>query len=249
MSETAIETRRLSLRFGATEALRDINMQVPAGAFMAVIGPNGAGKSTLLRVLLGVQKVDQGDVLLFGQRPDALPASDLGYVPQVKTLDRSFPARAIELVVSGLRGTWPWRITPVEREQALAAMERTGVAHLAQQSVQTLSGGELQRVYLARVIARGPKLILLDEPAGGIDLAGEADMYHLLEGFQKQTGATIIMITHDWEGARIHADHVLLMQRGLAAFGAPDAVATDERLLEVFGHTGHRAISGGRRHA
>jgi len=122
-------------------------------------------------------------------------------------------------------------------------MREAGVAHVAGRAIATLSGGELQRVYLARCLVRRPRLLILDEPGAGMDLAGEAEMYHLLEDYRKASNATVLMITHDWEGARVHATHVLLMHQGLAGFGPPEEVAREERLLAVFGFTGHRAVS------
>jgi zinc transport system ATP-binding protein len=248
MSVPAIEAERVSVRFGDYEALRGVTFAAPEGAFVALIGPNGAGKTTLLNAVLGLQPIDRGSVRVFGKGPNELPAALLGYVPQVKTLDRSFPGRALELVVTGIRRAWPWRISGEERAAALAAMEQTDVARVADRPIAKLSGGELQRVYLARCLVRKPKLLVLDEPGAGMDLAGEADMYHILEHYRRDRGATVLMITHDWEGARTHASHVLLMDRGIAAFGPPEEVAREERLLQVFGYAGHKAATHGRAH-
>lgn len=243
--KTPIALRGVTVRFGAVTALEDVSFTVEAGAFVAVIGPNGAGKSTLLNVILGIQKPDSGEAELFGAPPGSLSGAEIGYIPQIKTLDRSFPAQALELVVTGLRGAWPWRIHATERAAALEALRQAGVAHVAQRPLARLSGGELQRVYLARTLVRRPKLLVLDEPGAGMDVAGEADMYHVLEGYQRETQATILMITHDWEGARIHAGRVLLLNRRLLAYGPPREAAREENLLRVFGHTGHVHLSHG----
>jgi zinc transport system ATP-binding protein len=245
MTPPAIEAERVSVRFGDFDALRGVSFAVPECAFVALIGPNGAGKTTLLNVVLGLQKIDHGSVRMFGNAPEALPPEALGYIPQVKTIDRSFPGRALELVITGIRRTWPLRISAADRAAALAAMERTGIARVADRPIAKLSGGELQRVYLARALVRNPKLLVLDEPGAGMDIAGEAEMYHILEHYRRDRGATVLMITHDWEGARTHASHVLLMDRGLAAFGAPAEVAREDRLLQVFGYAGHKAASHG----
>jgi len=243
MSGIAVSVERVSVRLGDYEALRGVSFAVPESAFVAIIGPNGAGKTTLLNVILGLQTPDNGTVTVFGGHPSDLAPTALGYVPQVKTLDRTFPGHAIELVVSGIRRGWPWRISAAERAIALKSMERTGVARLADRPISKLSGGELQRVYLARSLAREPKLLVLDEPGAGMDVSAEADMYHLLDAYRRANGATVLMITHDWEGARVHASHVLLMERGLAAFGAPEEVAREDRLLKVFGYAGHQAAT------
>jgi len=245
VNHPAVETKRVSVQFGDFHALRDISFAAPVGAYVAIIGPNGAGKSTLLHVILGIQKADQGTVELFGGPAKDVNPMDVGFVPQVKTLDRRFPGKAVELVVTGLTRRWPWRVRADHRDAALQAMEEAGVAHLADRSIANLSGGELQRVYLARCLVRRPKLLILDEPGAGMDVAGEAEMYHLLEDYQRAEESTVLMITHDWEGARVHATHVLLMHQGLAGFGPPEEVAREDRLLSVFGFTGHRAASRG----
>ncbi|MCF6285300.1 MAG: ATP-binding cassette domain-containing protein, partial [Candidatus Hydrogenedentes bacterium] len=131
------------------------------------------------------------------------------------------------------------RISRTHRERALRVMERTGVGNLANQSVQALSGGELQRAFLARSLVSKPQLLLLDEPAAGMDICGEAAMYHLLCDYQAESGATVMMITHDWEGARCHADQVLLLNRTVVGFGSAQEAASEERLLSLFGHRGH----------
>lgn len=238
-NSNAIETRGVTVKYGDFTALSDVSLCVPQGAYTAIIGPNGAGKSTLLNVILGLQAPTSGEVLLFGQPPAALPGEAIGFLPQLKTLDRSFPAVALELVVTGLRRRWPIRVTTAEKEAALAALKRTGAAHVADRPLSKLSGGELQRVYLARAIARRPRLMVLDEPAAGMDFAGEADLYHILGDYQVETGATVLMITHDWEGARYHASHVLLLSQRVVQFGPPEDVLHEANLLEVFRHAGH----------
>ncbi|GMU91649.1 MAG: putative metal transport system ATP-binding protein [Candidatus Hydrogenedentota bacterium] len=234
------------MHFGEFEALRDVSVSVPEGSYVAIIGPNGAGKTTLLNLILGLQMPTRGTVQVFGGAPEALRPDALGYVPQLKTLDRTFPAQAIELVITGMRRNWPWRVTEEERNTALDAMKRAGVKHVANRAISRLSGGELQRVYLARSLVRRPKLLVLDEPGAGMDLAGEAEMYHILERYQKESGATVLMITHDWEGARVHATHVLLLNRTVIAFGPPEDAGAEYRLLEVFGYAGHKAVTHGK---
>ena len=239
MTQPAVQALGIHVYYGQFQVLDNIHLEAPEGAFVALIGPNGAGKSTLLNVLLGLQTPNAGKVKLFGGAPQALPPKELGYIPQLKTLDRTFPTTALELVTTGLSCRWPWRIGRPQKEAALAAMTMTGVENVADRMIAQLSGGELQRVYLARCLVRKPKLLILDEPAAGMDVVGEADMYHLLEKYQQQTGATIFMITHDWEGARIHATHVLLLNRRVIGYGPAAEIAREEHLLQAFGHAGH----------
>lgn len=238
-NEPAVLVRDLTVRFGDHLALEDVSLSVPRGAFVAIVGPNGAGKSTLLKVLLGLVQPTRGEVRVLGSPPSRVDPRRIGYVPQFKTLDRTFPALAEELVASGLRRAWPGRLTPEERARVQAALERVGAGHLMDRAVSRFSGGELQRVYLARAFVRRPELVMLDEPATGIDVLGEADMYRLLEDYQKETGATLLMITHDWEAAYHHATHVIVLNRRLIGFGPPERALSERCLREAFGHVGH----------
>jgi zinc transport system ATP-binding protein len=235
----ALQARDLTVRFGDYLALEDVSFSLPAGAFLTIVGPNGGGKTTLLRVFLGLVEPTGGQARAWGMPPDRLAASGVGYVPQIKTLDRLFPARAVELVATGLAPSWPWRLGGERRAQALAALERVGASKLAERPAARLSGGQLQRVYLARAIARHPRLVLLDEPAAGLDAGGEADLYAILEGYQRQSGATIVMITHDWDAVHHHATRVLLLNRRLISFGAPSEALAEHYFERAFGHVGH----------
>lgn len=239
MSEFAVHAEGLTVRYGAVCALENVNLAVPASTFVAIIGPNGAGKSTLLDVLLGLKRPDSGTVHVLGRTPENLAGAGVAYVPQKKTFAAQFPATVLELVVSGIVGTWPWRITKPHRALAMEMLRKTGVERLADHPVQRVSGGELQRAFLARSLVNNPELLVLDEPAAGMDLRGEAAMYHILCDYQEASGATVLMITHDWEGARYHADDVLLLDRGVVAYGPARDVATEHRLLSLFGHRGH----------
>lgn len=239
MSCNIIELNQLSVKLGEHLTLEDISLCVPDNAFVAIVGPNGAGKTTFIKVLLGLVSPYAGSVKVFNRQPPQVPPAWVGYVPQVKTMDRSFPALSIELVFTGLSQRWPWRMHKFERQKVLSALEQVGAAHLAHRPLGRLSGGELQRVCLARGIVRQPKLLILDEPATGIDAVGEADLYNLLERYQKNSDATILIITHDWHTATHHADHVLLLNRQLISFGAPQQALHEENLRRAYGHIGH----------
>jgi zinc transport system ATP-binding protein len=239
MTPPAVALDAITKHYGKTCVLRGVTLAIPSGSFTAIIGPNGAGKSTLLHIIAGLVEPGSGRATVLGRPPRQVPGGAMGFVPQMKTLDRTFPALAVELVISGIRQRWPWRIRAADRAQATAALAAVGIADLADRPVRQLSGGELQRAYLARCLVRRPALIVLDEPGAGLDISGEADMYHILSRFQSETGATVVMITHDWEGARVHASHALLLDRAVLAFGAPAEVLDETSLLRVFGHAGH----------
>lgn len=242
------------IRFGDFLALEQVSLEVAAGAFVAIVGPNGAGKSTFLKSLLGIATGLQkdgatqtwGSLQVLGQPPQALSPGRVGYVPQVKSFDRSFPAMALEVVVSGLRRSWPFWITREERVKAEAMLEKVGASRLVKRRLGRLSGGELQRVYLARALIREPELLLLDEPATGVDAVGEADLYRHLEQYQNthQPRPTILMITHDWEAAEHHASEVLLLNRKVIVYAAPKIALSHQNLAQAFGHIGHGHIGG-----
>lgn len=235
-----IESENLSVVFGEHTALSKINLTVPEKSFVAIVGPNGAGKSTLLKVLLGIIKPTTGNVKILGMTPGEVDPERIGYVPQVKTMDRTFPALSIELVLTGLKGRWPLFMTRTDKQKAVDALSRVGADHLAGKSLGTLSGGELQRVCLARSIVRNPQIIMLDEPATGIDAVGVTDFYNLLEDYQQKNNSTILMVTHDWHVAHHHASLVLLLNREQIKFGSPQEVLTEENLRIAFGHIGHK---------
>jgi len=225
-------------RFGEAEVLQDVTFDLPAGEFLAIVGPNGAGKSTLIKVALGLVTPLKGHAALFGEGAGRHPER-IGYVPQLKTFDRSFPATVLELVVSGIRRSWPARIRRSERAAAERALDQVGAGMLAERGLPKLSGGELQRAFLARALVRRPSLVLLDEPATGVDFLAEHDLYNLLERYQTETGATVAMITHDLAAARYHASRVVVINRRLHGFGLPEEVLCEQCLKEAYGHLGH----------
>jgi zinc transport system ATP-binding protein len=239
MSETAIAIENLSVKFGDYYALKDIYLKIAQGTFTAVVGPNGAGKSTLLKSLLGIIRNYEGSILIFGKKTDSLIPQWIGYVPQVKSMDRTFPARAIELVLTGLNRKWPWHIGERDKSNALKVLEQVDALHLAYLPIANLSGGEVQRIFLARSIVRQPRLILLDEPATGVDKVGEKDFYKLLEMYQKEQGATVVMVTHDWHAATHHAQQVLLLNHKQVSFGPPHEALKEDNLRMAYGHMGH----------
>ncbi len=239
MSTLAVEVRDLTVRLGERAALEQVSFALPTGAVLAVVGPNGSGKSTLLRALLGLVPAHAGWAIVLGNTPGEGPPGAIGYVPQIKTLDRTFPGTSIDLVVSGIRRRWPWRISRKERQQALAALELIDARGLADQAVAELSGGELQRVYLARAAARAPRLIMLDEPATGIDMVGEESIYRFIDACRSEGAVTVIIVTHDLSVSHHHATHVLLLNRRAIAFGPPTATLTEEMLGRAYGHKEH----------
>ena len=229
----------LSKSFDSYQALDDLSFEVPRGAYLVIVGPNGAGKSALMKLIMGLSEPDRGTVTLAGIKPHRLPRNSVGYVPQIKTINHKFPALPEDLVLSGLLGYWPFFEKKSAYRKAYQALEEVGASHLQGKPLRGLSGGELQRVYLARAFARRPQYLILDEPATGIDAVGEKDMYQLIEIGRESFGATVVIVSHDLETARYHASDVLLLNRKLLAFGAPQLVLTQHNLDLAFGHAHH----------
>lgn len=239
-TRNSVEAANLTVKLGDNEALKDISFNLKQGDYMSVVGPNGAGKSTLVKVMLGLIKDYSGNVNILGAKAgDGAISKSIGYVPQIKTLDRSFPAQSIELVASGYTGEWVWKIDSELKDRSIAALKKVGVEHLAYRAINKLSGGELQRVYLARCFIRAPKLVILDEPATGVDTKAESDLCILVDNFKKEFGASIVTVTHDWNSAYHHSDYVLMINRTQYCYAAPDIAFRDDMLRELFGHIGH----------
>lgn len=239
MIQNAIEINNLTVRFYENTVLENINLVLPQGSYAAIIGPNGSGKTTFMKSLLGLIKPGSGEIKILGKRLEELPLGTIGYVPQVKTLDRTFPAKAYELVLSGKNGKWPAFVSKQEKLEAVEALAVAGAEEYADSQINTLSGGQLQRVYLARCFANKPKILLLDEPATGIDLVCETSINKNIEEYNKKENATVIMVTHDWSAAYHHTEYVLMLNRSQVYFGKTDAAFTDDNLQKTFSHLGH----------
>ena len=238
----ALDFYEVGVRFGQAEVLKNINFQLKAEEFLAIVGPNGAGKSTLIKLALGIVKPTKGNITVFNNSVGK-SFKQIGYVPQLKTFDRSFPANTLELVVSGLKHKWVARTNKSEIEKAMNTLRRVGAEKLFRRSLAELSGGELQRAFLARALVSKPQIVFLDEPATGVDFLAENDLYDLLENYQNEylgkIKPTIVMITHDLAAARYHASKVLIVNRTIHGFGLPEEVMNETHLQKAFGHVGH----------
>ena len=215
-----------------TKILDDISFNINESDFLSIVGPNGSGKTTLLKLILGIKKQNKGKIL-YQNSADNKKIS-VGYVPQTKTLDKFFPAIALELVLNGISKTWHFKTSKTQKEKAMEILEKLNAAHLAKKQLNNLSGGELQRIYLARAIIRNPKLLLLDEPATGIDMVCENDINSIISTLCKENKTTIIMVTHDWSSAYYHTNKLLLLNKNVIYFGDPHNGFTDENMVKTF---------------
>lgn len=239
MKNYAVELQSVSVFFGKYCVIHDINLSINEAEFVTIIGPNGGGKTTLIKTILGLIEPTNGNVKVFSKKPKEINYFEIGYVPQIKTLDRSFPARVIDLVATGLTGNWNFIINKEAKKKIYEVLAKTGIENIANRPLKKLSGGELQRVYLARSIIRTPKLLILDEPATGIDTIAEVDFSKIIEELQKTYRTTILLVTHDWEYAFHHSDRVALLNNKLICFDTPKNVFKEDNLKQTFGHIGH----------
>jgi zinc transport system ATP-binding protein len=191
-----IELESVSFGYGGPPVLEKVSLTVPRGEFLGLVGPNGGGKSTLLKVILGLLTPSAGEVWLLGQRP-AQGRRAVGYVPQFASFQRDFPISVEETVMLGRLGRTRWwgGFSAQDRRQARRAMADAEVADLGRRPLATLSGGQLQRVLIARALAAEPELLLLDEPTANIDLRAETDIFTLLKQLTERL--TVVVVSHD----------------------------------------------------
>ena len=193
--------------------LRNISFSVLPGQFLGIIGPNGGGKSTLLRLLLGLLSPQEGTVKVHGKTP---PIEGIGYVPQAFQFDRRFPITALEVVLGGrIRNLSPFgRYEERDKESAQASLHKVGLAHMAHKPFGALSGGQTQRVLVARALASEPKILLLDEPTSSSDPEAEKNLVDLI--YDLKSKMTILMVTHDLQAIISHVEGILCVQGGAA---------------------------------
>jgi iron complex transport system ATP-binding protein len=235
-----LEARGLSYAYDGVSAVRDLTASFGATELVALTGPNGSGKSTLLKLLARVLDPASGSIAFEGRSlSEWLPkqyARRVGYLPQEP--DPTFPMRAIDVVLSGrapFLGRFEWES---ERDygEARRALALCDAADLADRYLDEMSGGERKRVFLARVLAARPKLILLDEPLASLDISHVQQFSRLLRDIVTQTEATVIYATHDLNWAAAYSDRILVMQRGaLALDGKPAELMRPEVVRDLFG--------------
>jgi zinc/manganese transport system ATP-binding protein len=226
----------LAAGYGQKTVWRDANFAFGRGEFIAVIGPNGAGKTTLFRLLLGLQQPVSGSVKIFNTSPKR-GNPRIGYVPQKHVIDSETNVECLELVRLGLTGK-RWGFNPfsnAERDAALAALEGVGAAELAHRPLGALSGGELQRIFLAEALVSNPDILLLDEPLSNLDLRRETDLLHLVNDVVRSRGVTALLIAHNINPLLPHLDKVMYIANGKVATGKPSEVLTSESLTALYG--------------
>jgi iron-chelate-transporting ATPase len=243
--------RSISYSYVNSDAVHDVTFTVGERQLVALTGPNGSGKSTLLKMIARVLAPHGGSIAFEGRGIDEWPAKEyakrVGYLPQDP--DPAFPMRAIEVVVSGRApylGRFAWESAGDWRE-AERALELCDAAHLRDRYLDEMSGGERKRVFLARVLAGTPRLIVLDEPLAALDLSHVQQFSRLLRDVVDRTGCTVLFAAHDLNWAAAHSDRMLVMQRGALALDAPPSeVMSEEVMRTLFAFEAETVASGGR---
>jgi zinc transport system ATP-binding protein len=184
----------VSYSYGGSPVLESVSLELDEGDFLGIIGPNGGGKTTLLKIMLGLLRPDRGRVEVFG-RPPAERRGTIGYVPQYVGFDAGFPIDVLDTVLMGRLGVKRRETSRESREVAVQALERVDLGGLARESIGRLSGGQLQRVLIARALAGEPKVLLLDEPTASVDTRVGRSVYELLERLSERM--TIVLVSHD----------------------------------------------------
>lgn len=227
MSGPALAVRGVAVSLGGRRVLEGVSFEVARGEFAALCGPNGGGKTTLLRAALGLVPLAAGSIEVLGAPPGDAAAA-VGYLPQTKSFARGFPARVVDVIAAARRGAWPFRVNGAERARVLEVLARVGGERLVDAPLAGLSGGELQRVFLARALAGEPALLLLDEPTAGVDERGRAEFLDLLERVAASTELAAVLVTHNAAAVRRLADRALYIDGSLRAWGPPDEVLERE---------------------
>lgn len=214
-----LSAQGLTVRFNGEDVLSGVSLAVNPGEIVTILGPNGSGKSTLLRALLGIVPLSAGQV---SRAPDLR----LGYVPQKLSVDRSMPMTVRRFL------SLPLRVSDAE---ATAALARVGLPDVEQRQMAALSGGQFQRVLLARALLVKPQLLILDEPTQGLDQPGEAAFYRLIEEVRRETGAAVLMVSHDLHVVMAASDRVICLNGHICCEGTPRVVSNAPEYRALFG--------------
>jgi zinc transport system ATP-binding protein len=218
-----IDIRGLSYRYEREYVLEDIHLPVPKGSFLGIVGPNGSGKSTLLKLILGLLKKQQGEILLFGQEISRFKDWEkIGFVSQkANSFNSGFPATVFEVVKSGLTkkiGLFHY-LKKEHREQIHNAIESVGLLPLIKRNIGELSGGQQQRVFIARALVSQPQLLILDEPTVGVDAQHVQEFYEMLADLNQKLGITLLLVTHDIGTITDKVTHVACLNKNLSFHG------------------------------
>ncbi|WP_278286909.1 metal ABC transporter ATP-binding protein [Tepidiforma thermophila] len=225
----------MAIAYGHNLAVCDVEASIPPGSVVGLIGPNGSGKSTLLKAIAGSLPLREGEIR-FGERPLRELSGRVAYVPQREEVNWEFPVTALDVVMMGRYRRLGWLRWPgrADRAAAEAALEALGLGGLGHRHISQFSGGQQQRIFLARAMVQEPELVLLDEPFTGVDVQNRAVFHEQIRAFARG-GVTVLFATHDLDEVRATTTHVLLLNRRMVAFGPTPETFTPQNLRAAFG--------------
>lgn len=240
----AIEISNVSVRYHEKVVLENATARVPKGAICGLVGMNGAGKSTLFKAIMNAVPLQNGSVKLEGKTVKmAQKKGIVAYVPQTEMIDWNFPVSVEDVVMMGRYGFMNIFRRADEKDKAAVkkALERVRLSEFATRQVGQLSGGQKKRVFVARALAQGASILLLDEPFAGVDAKTEASLVELLKELQRQ-GVTVLIAAHDLSTISSYCDHIILLKKTIVASGPTKKVFTPENIAitydSVFGRKG-----------
>ena len=225
-SETLIKVDNVGLFKNDKWLVKGVSLEVKRGEIVTLIGPNGSGKTTTAKIALGIHKNIEGKVLKFTEK--------VGYVPQKISIDWTLPIRVVDFMLLTQN---------LSNEEIINALKLTGVEHLKNNNLSNLSGGEFQRVLIARAIAKNPDLLVLDEPVQGVDFKGEISLYELIKEISEKVNCGILLISHDLHVVMSSTDYVVCLNGHVCCSGTPQSVANNNKYQELFGDRASTILS------
>lgn len=246
----AIEVENVTYAYGTNIVLDRLTCNIKKGSYVGIIGPNGGGKTTLLKLMLGLLQPSSGEIKIFNQPVNNLTDKyTIGYVPQRITQENlQFPATVYEIVASGVTP----RLKPFEQMQGTDrknienALKIADISELKNSLIGNLSGGQRQRAFVARALAGKPRLLLLDEPFTGVDIASQKQFYSLLHTLNKEHGLTVVFVSHDIDIVSKEVQELLCLNKRLVCQGSPDSIIENNIIENLYGkkvthlhHNGH----------
>jgi len=225
-AQTLICAQNVGLDLRGKRILQDVNLQVSAGEFVTLIGPNGAGKTSLIRIMLGLLDPSHGKV-------HRSPKLRIGYMPQKLHVDENFPISVYRFL----------QLAKNDKVAIERALEEVDIKSLADTPLASVSGGEMQRVFLARAILRDPQLLVLDEPVQGVDVGGQTLLYKLISKIKDHYGCGILMVSHDLHLVVASTDTVVCLNQHVCCYGHPESVVKHPQYLSLFGESSASALA------